>query len=40
MMFRLTLAALNYKRAMTTNFHDMLQVSLEDYVDDFVGKSK
>lgn len=40
MPFGLKNAGVTYQRAMTAMFHDMLHNCLEDYVNDFVPKSK
>jgi hypothetical protein len=40
MPFGLKNAGATYQRAMTTIFHDLLHVIMEDYVDDLLGKSK
>jgi len=39
MPFGLKNAGATYQRAMTTIFHDMMHVSMEDYVDDILAKS-
>ena len=40
MPFGLKNASATYQRAMTTIFHDVLHVIMEDYVDDILGKYK
>ncbi|WP_141225155.1 reverse transcriptase family protein, partial [Listeria monocytogenes] len=40
MPFGLKNAGATYQCAMTTIFHDLLHVIMEDYVDDILGKSK
>jgi hypothetical protein len=40
MPFGLKNTSATYQRAMTTIFHDLLHVIMEDYVDDILGKSK
>ena len=40
MPFGLKNAGATYQRAMTTIFHDLLHIIMEDYVDDILGKSK
>lgn len=40
MPFDLKNARATYQRAMTVVFHDMMGIEVEDYVDDFVVKSK
>lgn len=39
MPFRLKNASASYQRAMTTTFHDLMHVTIEDYFDDLLGKS-
>lgn len=39
MPFGLKNAGATYQRAMTTIFHDLMHVTVEDYVDDLLGKS-
>lgn len=39
MPFGLKNVGATYQRAMTTIFHDLMHVTVEDYVDDFLGKS-
>ena len=40
MPFCLKNARATYQTAMTTIFHDMMHIEIEDYVDDIVVKSK
>ena len=40
MPFGLKNVGATYQRAMTTIFHDLLHIIMEDYVDDILGKSK
>ena len=40
MPFGLKNVGATYQRAMTTIFHDLLHVIMENYVDDILGKSK
>ena len=40
MPFGLKNASATYQHVMTTIFHDLLHVIMEDYVDDLLGKSK
>ncbi|GLJ23512.1 hypothetical protein SUGI_0445450 [Cryptomeria japonica] len=39
MPFGLKYAGATYQRAMTTIFHDLMHVTVEDYVDNLLGKS-
>lgn len=39
MPFRLKNVRVNYQRAITTLFHDMIHDIMEDYVDDLLDKS-
>ena len=40
MPFGLKNAGATYQRAMTTIFHDLLHIIMEDYVDEILGKYK
>lgn len=39
MPFGLKNAGATYQRAMTSIFHDMMHITMEDYVDDTLAKS-
>lgn len=39
MPFSLKNSGVTYQRAMTTIYHDMLHINMEDYVDDILAKS-